>query len=123
MNRRVLSLIVCSLLLPLGCGGDDDPVAPDPLAPDPGAMPLQNQIVFLSARDGSWDIFVMNADGSDQVNLTSKPCEDRHGPVERREVPSRRAQSPSPLARTQADEPRRPATRRKLSSTCRLTVN
>ncbi len=28
MNRRVLPLIIGSLLLPLGCGGDDDPTAP-----------------------------------------------------------------------------------------------
>ena len=28
MNRRVLPLIIGSLLLPLGCGGNDDPTGP-----------------------------------------------------------------------------------------------
>jgi len=31
------------------------------------------RIAFASHRDGNWDIFVMNADGSDPVNLTRSP--------------------------------------------------
>ncbi|MEE8129700.1 MAG: hypothetical protein V3T48_05405, partial [Vicinamibacterales bacterium] len=31
------------------------------------------QIVFVSRRDGNSEIFIMNADGTGQVNLTNRP--------------------------------------------------
>jgi Tol biopolymer transport system component len=34
--------------------------------------PNGKQLVFMSARDGYPSVFVMNADGSGQVNLTPK---------------------------------------------------
>jgi hypothetical protein len=37
---------------------------------------LQGFIFFDSNRDGNWDIFVMNADGSDVRNLTNTPDKD-----------------------------------------------
>ena len=32
--------------------------------------------LFTSARDGSYDIYIMNPDGSEQVNLTQHPAAD-----------------------------------------------
>ena len=34
------------------------------------------QTLFTSARDGSYDIYIMNPDGSEQVNLTQHPAAD-----------------------------------------------
>ncbi len=34
------------------------------------------QIAFTSHRDGNAEIYVMNADGSSQANLTNHPAED-----------------------------------------------
>ncbi len=35
-----------------------------------------SQIVFTSKRDGNFEIYRMNADGSNQVNLTTNPVAD-----------------------------------------------
>ncbi len=43
----------------------------------PAWSPDGSQIVFASDRDGSTDIFIMNADGSDLANLTNHPAADR----------------------------------------------
>jgi hypothetical protein len=34
------------------------------------------RIAFASNRDGNWEIYVMNADGSGQINLTNNPADD-----------------------------------------------
>ena len=47
--RTVAGLLVAMALL-AGCGGSGEP---------------RGLIVFNSDRDGDWEIFVMNADGSD----------------------------------------------------------
>ena len=39
-------------------------------------VPEQGQIVFASDRDGNWEIYVMDADGINQHNLTNNPAED-----------------------------------------------
>ena len=36
----------------------------------------QSKIAFMSSRDGDFDIYVMNADGSEQNNLTNNPARD-----------------------------------------------
>ncbi|HEV8398320.1 MAG TPA: hypothetical protein VGQ18_00630, partial [Gemmatimonadales bacterium] len=41
-----------------------------------GYVATDGQIAFTTYRDGSWEIFVMNADGSGQVNLTNNPGYD-----------------------------------------------
>ena len=45
-----------------------------------GAQPLWSpdgrKIAFRSARDGNWEIYVMNANGSEQRNLSRNPMED-----------------------------------------------
>ena len=35
---------------------------------------IGNQIAFTSNRDGNWELYVMNADGSGQTNLTQTPA-------------------------------------------------
>ncbi|MBN1658577.1 MAG: PD40 domain-containing protein, partial [Anaerolineae bacterium] len=43
--------------------------------------PDGKRIAFDSDRDGNWEIYVMNADGSEQVNLTQSPDEQDHFPA------------------------------------------
>ena len=38
--------------------------------------PLWGKIVFYSFRDGNWDIYTMNSDGSNQTRLTHHPADD-----------------------------------------------
>ncbi len=38
--------------------------------------PRTEKIAFSSNRDGAWDIYIMNPDGSDQVNLTRHKASD-----------------------------------------------
>lgn len=46
-------------------------------APAPAATPGQNgKLVFTSGRDGNYDVYSMNADGSNAVNLTQNPAAD-----------------------------------------------
>ena len=40
--------------------------------------PKTGKVVFSSNRDGNWDIWTMNPDGSDPVNLTRDPAVDLH---------------------------------------------
>ncbi len=41
-----------------------------------GIPPPDNDIAFLSNRDGNDEIYLMNADGSGQTNLTNNPAKD-----------------------------------------------
>jgi Tol biopolymer transport system component len=43
-----------------------------------GAKPSleQTKIAFASIRDGNWEIYVMNTDGSEKTNLTNNPWDD-----------------------------------------------
>ena len=59
MKRAVVLLFVAVFLT--ACGGSA-----------PGS-----RIAFVSDRDGNMEIYGMNADGSNQVNLTNNPAEDR----------------------------------------------
>jgi TolB protein len=58
------------VLTPLttSAGADEHPRSPD-----------GQSIVFESSRDGNREIYRMNADGSQQMNLTNHPGDD-HGP-------------------------------------------
>lgn len=38
--------------------------------------PDGKMVVFNSNRDGNWEIYIMNADGSEQTNLTNNPADD-----------------------------------------------
>jgi Tol biopolymer transport system component len=60
------------------CGGGEEPAATTPLtattAPTEGApAPVAGKIAFDSNRDGNFEVYVMNADGSGQTNLTNNP--------------------------------------------------
>ena len=39
-------------------------------------QPAGNRIAFVSDRDGNFEIYMMNADGSNQTRLTNNPAED-----------------------------------------------
>ena len=39
--------------------------------------PTTPKILFASARDGNRDVYIMNPDGSEQVNLTQHPADDQ----------------------------------------------
>ncbi|MCG9133286.1 PD40 domain-containing protein, partial [Candidatus Poribacteria bacterium] len=38
--------------------------------------PTTSKILFSSTRDGNWEVYMMNPDGSEQVNLTQHPADD-----------------------------------------------
>src|SRR5258705_597860 len=46
------------------------------------ALPLicaaQERIIFVSTRDGNSEIYVMNADGTNQTRLTNNPADDQN---------------------------------------------
>ena len=62
-----LLLIFCLTLLVLMFGGVCQVFAEAPKTP---------KILFTSARDGNYEIYMMNPDGSEQVNLTQHPAID-----------------------------------------------
>lgn len=47
------------------------------ISPNP-AQRAQMKIAFASDRDGNFEIYVMNADGTNHVNLTNHPALDDH---------------------------------------------
>jgi Tol biopolymer transport system component len=62
------------LIVALISGCSEDPGGVDVAPPGPGG------IAFVSTRDGNQEIYLMNSDGSGQVNLTNNPGYDA-GPV------------------------------------------
>ena len=42
----------------------------------PSWSPDGTKIAFSSKRDGNWEIYVMDANGQNQVNLTNNPAKD-----------------------------------------------
>ena len=61
-----LLLGVCLALLLAACGDGE------------GGGPAAGKIAFMSDRDGNDEIYVMNADGSGQTNLTNNAAGDYH---------------------------------------------
>jgi len=81
MSIRTLcaaALIVLTLIA--GCEGASP--TPTPVPPTAALPPLTGsgggRIAFESKRDGNYEIYVMNADGTDQRRLTRDPHEDEH---------------------------------------------
>lgn len=84
------------LVVAAGCGGSetDGPVSPSDTTPDgstrvsatPDAVgPVQGEvpggkIAFVTFRDGDQEVYIMNADGSEQQNLTQSPGSDDYDP-------------------------------------------
>ena len=60
-------LIFSMILLMLMCGGMFEVLAKAPTTP---------KILFTSTRDGNREVYMMNPDGSEQVNLTQHPATD-----------------------------------------------
>ena len=57
---------------------DPDLTIRSPLACQPGAgTSCGNQIAFQTKRDGNWEIYLMNADGTNVLNLTNNPADDQ----------------------------------------------
>ena len=44
------------------------------------ASPVTDKIVFMSNRDGNWEIYIMDVDGSNPTNLTNTPMETEMNP-------------------------------------------
>ena len=42
----------------------------------PRFYPGDDKIVFMSDRDGNWEIYAMNIDGTQQTNLSNNPRTD-----------------------------------------------
>jgi hypothetical protein len=64
--------------------------APSAMGGFPGS---HGRIVFATNRDGDYEIYSMNPDGSDQTNLTNDPGQDISPRVGRREPHRVREQS------------------------------
>lgn len=50
----------------------------EPPPPTPTPNPNMSRIAFVSEREGNWDIYLMNADGSDVRNITKNAALDGH---------------------------------------------
>jgi len=82
-RRRTAGLSVAAGLLPailwgLGCGS----VSAETSTPPPSEQlhrqlgSYKHRIVYETFRDGNWELFIMNADGTHPVNLTRTPDVD-----------------------------------------------
>jgi len=48
---------------------------PETTAPE---ATTKGKIAFMSDRDGNYEIYIMNIDGSEQIRLTNNPANDRN---------------------------------------------
>jgi Tol biopolymer transport system component len=77
--RNVAALIApaLALLLASACGGGQQQAGAPTLTANPTpSAPATGRIAFASNRDGNAEVYVMNADGSGQANLTNNPAGD-----------------------------------------------
>jgi Tol biopolymer transport system component len=51
---------------------------PTPVELDPWVSTLPGKLLFQSDRDGDWEIYVMNADGTNLLQLTHNTCADEY---------------------------------------------
>ena len=70
--QRMLLWLVFSIV-GLGAAGAQAPMGDVA----PAWSPVADDIAFQSDRGGNWDIYVMNADGSNQRPITNHPTSDR----------------------------------------------
>ena len=66
--KRTFALSVFSLILLLSVG----------ICAVSAKAPTTPKILFTSTRDGNHEVYMMNPDGSEQVNLTQHPARDTH---------------------------------------------
>ena len=78
--QRSAALASVALIIASACGGDDEPsgsLKPTPTTDSATARntrppaPAEGQIAFLSDRDGSLEVYVVNADSSNIVRLAN----------------------------------------------------
>jgi len=75
MKPRVAAVTFVAVLLLASAWGDGGRLGATAAAPA-HAQDATGQIAFTSDRDGNSEIYVMNADGSGQTNLTNNPAGD-----------------------------------------------
>jgi Tol biopolymer transport system component len=79
---RIITVTLAALCLAACRGASPGTPVPQPTATPTSLPPLSGsgggRIAFATNRDGNYEIYVMNADGSDQRRLTNSPYEDRH---------------------------------------------
>jgi len=80
MGSRRLASLSLLIILAAGCVREQVPTSQQkPVAP--AASPADaDRIAFCSNRDGNFEIYVMNADGSAPLRLTNDPAEDTSPP-------------------------------------------
>jgi hypothetical protein len=85
---------------------DTDEPADDPDPAPPDAEQSQGRIAFVSDRDGNDEIYVMNADGSNQVRLTHSPADDwgHTWSPDGSKIACKRSAPPSGACRTALDD-------------------
>jgi Tol biopolymer transport system component len=69
MKAAISSLAMLLALALAGCSEGGPAASPSPTADDTA----MSRIAFVSKRDGNWEIYVMNADGSDRKNISNDP--------------------------------------------------
>jgi len=74
-KRLIVLLLVVTLLSTFACGGEEEEATP---TPTPTPTPAEGKIAFASDRDGNWEVYVMDADGSHQTQLTNSPANEGH---------------------------------------------
>ena len=71
-----LFLPVMSALVVVALAACSESPMPNPEPTTQDASASTPRIAFHSNRDGNWEIYVMNADGSGQTRLTDNPARD-----------------------------------------------
>jgi len=81
LKIRLLSFLIMMLIIAGACQEQTSPgtsTTPVPQTPTNNTLlkQLSGKIVFQSDRNGNWDIYAMNVDGSNLIQLTDNPAED-----------------------------------------------
>ena len=75
MNIILTCSLIALIMTDIACSGHSN--SPDvTVSPTATAVSSQGKIAFLSDRDDNAEIYIMNADGSNQVNITGRPSWD-----------------------------------------------
>ncbi len=76
MKERIIKgvkeiiVVVMMMVMMIGCSKKEEPAAP---TTTPG---VTKKIAFVSYRDGNYEIYKMDADGSNVVRLTNNSADD-----------------------------------------------
>ncbi|KKL25815.1 hypothetical protein LCGC14_2401540, partial [marine sediment metagenome] len=71
-----MSGLLVIALTATGCGDGRDGEGGTVANGDGGSAALPVKIAFISLRDGNWEVYAMDADGRNPVNLTNNPAND-----------------------------------------------